>query len=549
VSFLHPEFIYMMLPVLLVLFALLLTQSEVQEQFFSSRVLARLRVDTKRLSARVRNLFYFLMFLFIILALAAPVIERGEATVKAKGDLFFVALDISDSMRCEDVYPNRLELGKQKLLELLRQDSSDRIGLLAFAKSSYLVAPPTFDHDLLTFLLKPMTSTHISEQGTNILTLLKAADKLLAEEEEKKLLIISDGGESRDLSKEIAFAKERGIKVSVLGVGTDEGGVLYNVKGEQIKERGSQVISRFNAAFSALALESGGRFVRAGSGDIKELLKSVGTKRSETEKKKIYFHLFVLPIGLAMLMLLIATSSFHRGEKYHLPALVAAGLIMAQPPLLKAEVFEFRALEQAKEAYESGDYRSSSREYKRYALEHKSSEAVYNAANGYYKMGRYETAAGLYRSVQFAQAEKNHRLYYNLGNALAKLGDRQHLAEAAEAYKKALKFREERESRENLERVEEALRRGIEERKREARQPASSAYLKPEKSRAASQNGAAGNGREGSELPQQQASGSREMSDREAGKWLKMLDERQVSQKYRIEVADPDEGADDEKPW
>ena len=133
VSFLHPEFIYLMLPALIILFALLLTQREVQEQFFSSRVLAKLRVDTKRLSARVRNVFYFLMFLFIILALAAPVIEKGEAEVKVKGDLFFVALDLSDSMRCKDVYPSRLQVAKQKLLALLKQDRNDRIGLIAFA--------------------------------------------------------------------------------------------------------------------------------------------------------------------------------------------------------------------------------------------------------------------------------------------------------------------------------------------------------------------------------------------------------------------------------
>ncbi|MCJ7765457.1 MAG: VWA domain-containing protein, partial [Thiovulaceae bacterium] len=114
-SFLYPQFIYMMLPVLLLLFALLLTQSEGQEQLFSPQVLAKLRVDTKGVSAWVRNLLYFLMFLFIILALAGPVIERGEAEVNVKGDLFFVALDISDSMRCEDVYPDRLEFGKQKI--------------------------------------------------------------------------------------------------------------------------------------------------------------------------------------------------------------------------------------------------------------------------------------------------------------------------------------------------------------------------------------------------------------------------------------------------
>ncbi|MCJ7766424.1 MAG: VWA domain-containing protein [Thiovulaceae bacterium] len=542
-SFLHPEFIYLMLPLLLVLFALLLTQSEGQEQFVSPQVLAKLRVDTKRLSSRVRNLFYLLMFLFIILALAAPVIEKGEAKVKVKGNLFFVALDLSNSMRSKDVYPNRLEEAKQKVLALLNHDSIDRIGLIAFAESSYLVAPPTMDHLLLSFLIKPMTSTHITDQGTNIFTLLKAADQLLAAEAEKKLLIISDGGECRDFAKEIAFASKNGIKVSILGIGTDAGGVVYNERGAPIKVRGADVISRFNSEFPHLATESGGVYVRSGSGDIAELLSSLGAKKSEIEVEKIYFHFFVIPIALAMLMLLIATSSFHLGEKYYLPAFITAALLLAQPAILRAEIFGFRTLDKAKEAYESGDYRASSSAYKGYALQDKSAEAAYNAANSYYRMGRYATAARLYQSVEFAEAEKNHQLYHNLGNALAKLGDKRHLAEAVEAYKKALKFREDSESLENLERVEKALQTEDED-KRASQQPASAASVQSAKSSAATQNS---RGRDESAWPlPQQTSG---MSDREAAKWLKMLAAQQRVQKYRIKVDNPDEGADDEKRW
>ncbi len=536
-----------MLPLLIVLFALLLTQREVQEQFFSSRVLTKLRVDTKRLSSRVRNLFFFLMFVFIILALAAPVIEKGEARVKVKGNLFFVALDLSDSMRCKDVYPSRLQEAKQKLLALLNQDRNDRIGLIAFAESSYLVAPPTMDHALLAFLLKPMASTHITEQGTNIFTLLKAADQLLAEEAEKKLLIISDGGDSRDFAKEIAFARKKGIKVSILGIGTDAGGVVYNESGAPVKARGANVVSRFNSEFPRLATESGGVSVRSGSGDIAELLASIGTQKSETEVEKIYFHFFVVPIALAMLMLLIATSSFHRGEKYYLPAFITAILILAQPAVLRAEIFGFRTLDKARTAYESGDYRASSSAYKRYALQDNSAEALYNAANSYYRMGRFATAARLYRSVEFAEDEKNHQLYHNLGNALAKLGDRQNLVEAVQAYKKALKFREDSESRENLERVEKALQTENEDQKRASQQPASAASIYSKTSSAAASN-SKGSSRDARPLSQQQ-SDSRGMSDREAEKWLKMLAAQQSVQKYKIKVDDPNEGANDEKPW
>ena len=543
-TFLYPEFIYMMLPVLIVLFALLLTQSEVQEQLFSPRILEKLRVDINRLSSRVRNLFYFLMFLFIILALAAPVIEKGVAKVQVKSDAFFIALDISDSMLCEDVYPSRLERSKLALLELLQDARSSQIGLLAFAKESYLLSPPTLDHQSIAFFLKGLQSTHISEQGTNILTLLKATDRLFARDGEKKLLIVSDGGGREEFSREIAFAKERGIKVSILGVATDRGAALRGPGGDLRKDgAGEMVVSRLNRAISRLAQESGGTFVSIESAEMSALLEKIGGEKLDPLEKEqpIYFHLFVFFIGAAMLMLLIATSSFGKGERYHLPTLLFLAVTLAQPVLLKAALLDYRNLDEAKEAYAKEAFSASAKGYHRYGMEHKSAEAIYNEANALYRLGRYEKAVGLYSSIHFVEVQKNHLLYHNLGNALAKLGDEEHLKKAVEAYTKALRFQEDKESRENLAMVEELLRK---ENRRTPQQPvaaaARSAKMHPKN---------AGKKAPGETAPLQEQYLERGMSDREAQKWLKILGDVQSLHPYRIAVDDPDEGGDDEKPW
>jgi Ca-activated chloride channel family protein len=540
-TFLHPEFIYMMLPILMILFALLLTQSEVQELYFSPRILEKLRVDTNRLSSRVRNFFYFLMFLFIILALAGPVIEKGVAKVQVKGDVFFIGFDISDSMLCDDIYPTRLERAKLILLELLQKARSGQIGLLAFAKESYLLSPPTFDRRSTAFFLKGLQSTDISEQGTNVMTLLKAADQLFTRDGKKKLLIVSDGGDKQEFSREIAFAKERGIKVSILGVATDRGAALREPGGSLRQDgEGRVVISRLNRSIRRLAEESGGMFVTIGNLEMAALLEKVGSgKLTPLEKEQpIYFHLFVFFIGMAMLMLLIATSSFGKGERYHLPAFLLFALSLAQPSFLKAGLLDFRGLEKAKEAYETEAFRASAKGYHRYGIEHKSAEAIYNEANALYRLGRYEKAAGLYRSIHFVEAQKNHLLYHNLGNALAKLGDAEHLKEAAASYTKALRFQEDSESRENLAIVEELLQK---EKKKETRQPKEAAPA-PSPRMTAADDGKKPSGP--TALAQEQG-----MSDREAQKWLKILDENQKLHPYKIKVDNPDEGDDDEKPW
>jgi len=131
-SFLHPEFIYYMLPPLLILFSLLITQKEVQEQFFSSDILEKLRVGANTLPLKIRNVLFLLIGILMILALAQPVIKDGVVQVKAKSADILMAIDISDSMLATDVYPNRLKLAKKKALDFLKIVNTNRIGVIEF---------------------------------------------------------------------------------------------------------------------------------------------------------------------------------------------------------------------------------------------------------------------------------------------------------------------------------------------------------------------------------------------------------------------------------
>lgn len=541
-TFLHPEFIYLMLPVLFILFGLLLTQSEPQEQFFSSAVLAKLRVDTNQLSANVRNVFYLLMFVFIIFALADPVIEGGRAKVKAEGGPLYIALDVSRSMLCDDVYPNRLTSAKQQVSALLSNSTPAEVGLLAFAQNSYLVAPATRDHALLRFLLKPLDNGTVSEQGTNVLTLLKAVDKLGKEGRAKRVLIVTDGGDNPDFGKEIEFAKKHRITVNTLGVGSPQGGKIPEAGGGYVLSNGTPVISRLNPGLNTLSTASGGSSLEGAN--MHTLFGKSSAEGAEAEEKPIYYHLFIVPVGCAMFMLILATSSFYRGEKYYLPTLTVMGLLLLQPEPLPAGLFDYKRLNEAKSSYEKEAFSRSSRIYQQYALENENLEAVYNAANGYYRAGRYKEAVGLYASIHFVEAEKNHQLYHNLGNALVRLKSDDDLKKAVTAYQKALTFREDQNTRENLELVERALRKREDERRnRQVLMPPSA----PDFTRAS-------NARPSSNQQQLQASvdlGNAEagMSDREAAKWFRLLHQHQRATLTKIDVENPEEGNEREKPW
>jgi len=285
-SFLHPEFLYYMLPLIFILFGLLLTQKEAHATFFSDEVMQKLRVSSNTLTLKARNALFFLIAVLMTIALAGPVIKDGKIEVTAKSADIMIALDISDSMLAEDVYPSRLQLAKQKALELLRLAPNERIGVIAFAKNSYLVSPLSFDHDAVAFLLKKLDTNAITEQGTDFMAMLEVVDKSIKKDVKKYLLILTDGGDKKDFANEIAFAKEKGITIFVLGIGTPQGAPIKLENGEFIKQNGKIIVSKLNEKIADLAKKSGGVYIESvnSNADVKAMLKEI----EQNSKKKEY---------------------------------------------------------------------------------------------------------------------------------------------------------------------------------------------------------------------------------------------------------------------
>ena len=381
-SFLHPEFLYFMLPLLVLLFSMLLTQQELKETVFSVEALKKLSVDADQFSNKTRNVFYFMMFFFLILALASPVLERGHAVTMVEDDTFYIAIESSQK---------DFQRARKTAKEVVTQLNGAKVGLLIFGAESYLVSPPTEDYELLKQYIA--TLEPIPRGETSYEVLLQSVDLLMDNTKSKQLVVISD----TNLTKLHALASQKKIK-------------LFSVN---------------DAYFMSI----------------------------ESQKKPIYFYLFIVPIALAMIMLLIATSSFYRGESHYVPTLLVLFLMSSFEPL-QAELLSYKTLEHAQKSYDVGAYEKSAQTFKRYGMKMESEEAIYNAANSLYKARQYKKALSLYRSIHFVAADKNYALYHNLGNTLVALRTEENLHEAVLMYEKALTFRERSETRENLQRIQ-----------------------------------------------------------------------------------------------
>ncbi|MCW8895248.1 VWA domain-containing protein, partial [Sulfurimonas sp.] len=462
-TFLHPEFLYYMLPPLFILFALLLTQKESQAHYFSKEVMDRLRVSANTLTLKARNALFLLMGFFMILALAEPVIKDGTIEIKAKSADIMIALDISDSMLAEDVYPNRLEMAKQKALTLLDESPNERIGIVAFAKNSYLVSPLSFDTSAVAFLLRQLNTQSITEKGTDFLSILDVVSKTQKAQEKKYLLILSDGGDKSDFSDEIEMAKEHGISVFILGVGTKKGAPIKLQDGTFIKQNGDIIVSKLNESISELATKTGGVYIQSttSSDDIKTMLKEITNISDEKELKseeiQRYIPLFYYPVAMALLILLIATSSMSKRQSVSLPSVFILFSLLFTNVHVEAGILDFVELNKAKEAYEKGNYDESAKLYEKYAKESANGESYYNAANAYYKQKKYKEAIESYKKATFDTPEARAKNYSNLGNAYVKEQGEDSLQKAIESYEKSLEIQEDKDTRENLQEVKKLL--------------------------------------------------------------------------------------------
>jgi Ca-activated chloride channel family protein len=122
-------------------------------------------------------------FLFL-LAIAAMLFALSRPfsiiTLPSQEGVVILAIDVSGSMRANDVQPSRIEAAKTAALDFIdQQDSSTRIGVVAFSGNAALVQAPTTDHQLTSAAINRLFLGPRTGIGTAILTSVDAAYETL----------------------------------------------------------------------------------------------------------------------------------------------------------------------------------------------------------------------------------------------------------------------------------------------------------------------------------------------------------------------------------
>ncbi len=282
---------------LLVLFYVLVFKwkQNALKKFGNLDLIKKLTLSISRKRQIVKISLIILAVLFMILSLAKPQIGTKLEEVKREGVDILVAIDVSLSMKAEDIKPSRLEKAKHMVSNIIDLLQGDRVGLIAFAGVPFVQCPLTLDYGAAKMFLDIMDSDLLPTPGTAIgAAITKAMETFEQRERKHKVLILITDGEDHEGEplKAAEIAEKEGVVIYTVGIGSVKGVPipLYNEAGRNVgfkKDRENQVVTSKldEVTLEKIAMQTGGKYYRATGGESE--LHKIYDEISKMEKKEL----------------------------------------------------------------------------------------------------------------------------------------------------------------------------------------------------------------------------------------------------------------------
>jgi len=386
-------------------------------------------------------------------ALSGPRWGEERIVTETRGLNLVLAIDISRSMLAEDVKPSRLRRALREARRLVQDLDGDRLGLTAFAGTSYILSPLSVDGSALTLYLDALDPDIASEGGTSLApAIAQGIDLLHASPEiaDRVLVLFTDGEAHDSLERSLEEARRLaglGIHLILVAEGgrepvripvRDDRGTL--VAWQQDMAGNPIQTSRREDVLGAIADAAQGTIVAAElpdqAGAVRDLVASYKRATATESRTQRGRPRAWIPLLLAGLVLAAQTLTRRTA------ALI--GVLLCVAPPLTAQTQRPRSA--AEKAWDKGDPRGAAAAYLADLKVHQDDDtAWYNTGTAALAAGDPALArASLARAAASLEPELRFRALYNLGllallQARTDSANREtHLADAERAYREAL---------------------------------------------------------------------------------------------------------------
>lgn len=409
--FLRPALLLLMIPLAALLAGLIYTFGSkcTWSNICSKELLPYILVENVK-RKRMLKFLPLLTLSLLILALAGPSWkETPQPLIKSQSGLI-IALDLSPTMDAEDIKPSRLKRALYKVNDLLNTRKEGQTALIVFSGDPFIVTPLTDDIETIKALLPALDTKIMPSSGHDVSKTISKAAELFNQTgiSEGSILLLTSELQPKDLDNSIKIAEEHGIKISILGIGTNENAPITKPDGGFLSDKkGALVMAKLEKNnLTQLAKSTGGMYasLTVDDQDIHELNTHFSGSHSSSKENSKEMHTQWQDEGywLVLLALPFASLLFRRGVLLTALFLIPQTLqafswdsLWATPDQQAEHLFQEGKYEEAKEKFQNSDWLAATN----------------------YKLGDYEAAAHLFKMNDTVDG------LFNFGTAKAKQGD------------------------------------------------------------------------------------------------------------------------------
>ena len=454
-----PIYLYLLLliPVLaIVRFFTHYRQKKRLRKFGDPKLLRELMPDMSKWRPQAKFWLLQAALALIVVMLARPQMGTRISHEKRTGIETIIAVDISNSMRAEDVEPSRLDRSKMMVENLVDHFTNDKIGLIVFAGDAFVQLPITSDYVSAKMFLSSIDPAMIPTQGTDIARAIDMAAHSFTQDEGvgKAIIIITDGEDHEGGALEAAqAAKKEGLRVFVLGVGSTQGAPIpVPGSNDYMKDNsGNTVMSALNEDMCRQVAEAGGgAYIHVSNNSNAQ--QQLDAELDKLAKKEISTTIYsdfdeqFQAVGILALLLLIIEACLLESKNPLMrnwslfgrkKAATVALLLMA---LTASAQSDRQYVRQGNDLFRRGDYPNAEVSYRK-ALEKnsKNPQAQYNLGNAL--MAQNKDSAAVVEFEKSTKIEPNalrkSKSFHNMGVICQK---HKMYGEAIEAYKQSLRL-------------------------------------------------------------------------------------------------------------
>jgi len=286
-----------------------------QKRFGDPKLLKLLTPDVSRFRPLVKFGLLLGALAMVIVMLARPQMGSKIQHEKRNGIEAIICMDVSNSMKAEDVAPSRLDKSKMLVENLVDHFTNDKIGLVVFAGDAFVQLPITSDYVSAKMFLQNIDPSLIETQGTDIARAITVGMRSFTQQEKvgRAIIVITDGEDHEGGAAEAAAeARKRGINVFILGVGSAKGAPIPTGNGGYMTDAtGQTVMSALNEPMCQdIAKAGSGTYIHVdNTSDAQEQLNDELTKLQKGETNSVIYSEYdeqFQAFGILAVLLLVA---------------------------------------------------------------------------------------------------------------------------------------------------------------------------------------------------------------------------------------------------